>query len=191
MRHVLRRSALATAAAIASLALAATSAAAPVTGGKTLLRPDRGTVEGLADMGIGIETSGQAGFGSKGAKFPITGGDVDARDPVRGSIEHAGGLVFFTEGGASVKFSKFVIRLRSEGPKLFAKSDGAEVRFLDLDLERAVIGVSERNYQINNADATLAKEGAAVLTETFGFPFEKGIRAGEVNLRAHGQFFQD
>ena len=38
--------------------------------------------------------------------------------------------------------------------------------------------------QIKNADATLAKQGAAVLTDVFDFPFRKGIPIGLVTIKA-------
>lgn len=186
MRHTLRRAAVATTAVAASLALSATTAAAPLTGGTTKLKPDPETLEGLADMSIGIEATGRAEFGPGAAEFPITGGDVDTA--TKGSIEHTGGLAFFTEGGPSVKFSKFFVELRAKGPKLFAKSGGAEVRFMDLDLEEANVGVTESSLIIKGAEAELAKEGAEVLTETFDFPFRKGIPAGTITVRAQGEF---
>ncbi len=38
--------------------------------------------------------------------------------------------------------------------------------------------------QIKNAAATLAKQGAAVLTDVFDFPFRKGIPIGLVTIKA-------
>ena len=186
MRHALRRTAVAGTAVAASLALSATTAAAPLTDGKTTLKPDPDTMEGLADMSIGVEATGRAEFGANAAKFPITGGDVDS--PTKGSIEHTGGLAFFSEGGPSVKFSKFFVELRAKGPKLFAKSGGAEVRFMDLDLENAEFGVTESRLFVTGAEAALAKEGAEVLSETFGFPFRKGNPVGTIKVRAEGRF---
>jgi hypothetical protein len=171
------------AAVLASMGFAAATGADPVIGGKTVLKPDRDTFEGLADMSIGVEATGAATFRRNGAKFPIKGGDV--KGGPKGSIEHRGGLAFFTEGGPAVKFSKFTIRIGKRKVKLFAKSGRSEVRFLDLDLGDATIGGSEGvNLRIKGADADLAKQGAEVLSEAFDFPFRKGIPVGVVNVKA-------
>ena len=104
----------------------------PVTGGKTVLKFDQATGEGFADMSIGIQTTGAAKSGKHGFNFPIKGGDVNTGP--KGAIDHSGGLAFFTEGGPGVKFTKFAVKIGKNKTKLFAKSGGAEVRFIDLDL---------------------------------------------------------
>src|SRR3712207_5637653 len=110
------------------LALAPASAAAdPVTGGKTVLKPERDTLEGIADMSIGVETAGAASSGNKGFKFPVNGGDVN--EGPRGDITRRGGLIFFTEGGPGLKISKFTLKIGANNAKLFGKSGGAEVKF--------------------------------------------------------------
>lgn len=174
---------VAVAAVFVSMGLASATSAGPVIGGKTVLKPDRDTFEGLADMSIGVEATGAATFRRKGAQFPIKGGEV--KGGPKGSIEHRGGLAFFTEGGPGVKFSKFAIRIGKRKVKLFAKSGRSEVRFLDLDLGDATIGGSEGvNLRIKGADAGLAKQGAEVLSDVFDFPFRKGIPVGVVNVKA-------
>ena len=45
-------------------------------------------------------------------------------------------------------------------------------------------GTPGTKLRIKNAAATLAKQGAAVLTETFDFPFRKGIPIGLVTIKA-------
>ncbi len=181
------RAAAAVAVAGASLALVASAGAESVTGGKSVLKPDQATFEGFADMSIGVEATGAAKFGSKGAKFPVSGGDVDidAATPT-GLVNHRGGLAFFTEGGPGVKFSKFVVKLGKNKTKLFAKSGGAEVRFIDIKGVGETAGGGDSGVVVlKNAKATLAKEGAAVLTETFDFPFRKGIPLGKFTLKAN------
>jgi hypothetical protein len=167
----------------AALALATPLGADPVTGGKSVLTPDHATFEGLADMSIGVEATGVTKFRRKGAKFPITGGDV--REGPRGSIEHRGGVAFFRRGGPRVKMSKFTIEIGRNKTKLFARSGRSEVRFLDLDLADATIGGSEGvDLRISGAEATLAKQAAEVLSDVFDFPFRKGIPIGDFNIRA-------
>lgn len=184
--RIAARATAAVAVAGASLALVASAGAEQVTGGKTVLKPDQATFEGFADMSIGIEATGAAKFGGKGAKFPVSGGDVDiANATPTGLINHRGGLSFFTEGGPGVKFSKFVIKLGKNKSKLFAKSGGAELRFIDIKgVGETAGGGDDGVVAIPNAKATLAKEGAEVLSETFDFPFRKGIPLGKINVKA-------
>lgn len=169
---------------VAALALAAVTSADPVTGGKTVLKLDQATAEGFADMSIGIETTGAGKDGKNGLSWPIKGGDVS--EGPKGSLEHKGGIAFFTEGGPGVKFTQFTIEIKSaEKAKLFAKSDQSEARFLDLDLSKGTIGGSAgANLKIKGAKATLAKEGAEILSEVFDFPFRKGLDMGTVTIKA-------
>jgi hypothetical protein len=171
---------------IAAAVAAPTAGADPVTGGKTALHPDQDTFEGFADMSIAVGATGAARDGRNAVSFPIRGGDVS--EGPKGSIEHTGGLVFDrnTSAGGTVKFTKFTIRIGASGKtKLFAKSEHSEVRFLDLDLKHATIGGSAgTDLKIKNADASLAKQGAEVLSETFDFPFRKGIPIGTMTIKA-------
>lgn len=171
---------------LAAALIPAAASAGQVTGGKTVLHPDQATFEGFADMSISVGATGAAVDGHRGVKFPITGGDVT--DAPKGSIEHKGGLVFSRNTAESgvVKFTKFTVKISASGKaKLFAKSDHSEVRFIDLDLTDAdVTATPGTKLRIKNAAATLAKQGAAVLTDVFDFPFRKGIPIGLVTIKA-------
>ena len=177
----------ATVVAVAGLAVAlvvvpATSAD-PVNGGKTVLKPDPSTFEGFADMSIGVQTTGAAKDGKHGLVFPVKGGNVNAGP--KGELDHRGGIAFFTEGGPGVKFTQFVAKIGQSKVKVFAKSDHAAVRFMDLDLSDAQISGSDGvNLKIKGADAKLAKAGAGVLSDTFDFPFRKGIPLGSTTIKA-------
>jgi len=177
---------LAAVAAVAMTIATASAAADPVTGGKTVLKPDLDTFEGFADMSMSVGATGAARDAAKGVVFPISGGDV--REGPKGSVEHRGGLVFAqnTPGGEILKLSKFTVRIGAGGKtKLFAKSDHSEIRFLDLDLSDATIGGSAgTDLKIKGADATLAKPAAQLFSEVFDFPFRKGIPIGSMNLNA-------
>lgn len=165
-----------------SLGLVASSSAEPVTGGKTLLKPDQDTFEALADMSIGVDTTGAAKFGNKGAKFPVTGGIVG--EAGKDTIEHKGGIAFFREGGASVKVSKLVVVLGDEKGKVFGKSDGAELTFLKLDLSDAEQSGVPGRINIEGAAASLTKQSAAVLSEAFDADIRKGVPVGEIDIEA-------
>lgn len=180
-RRLAPRAAVALMAVAGSLALATSAGAEPVTGGKTVLKPDPGTFEGLADMSIGVEATGGADAGRNGYSFPITGGEIREGGP--GKIQHRGGLLFLTDG-PEVKFSKFFVKLGAEKVKVFAKSGGDEVRFFDLDLDDATVGGGNTRLRIKGADALLAKEGAQILSETFASDIRKGVPLGIVNVKA-------
>lgn len=168
--------------AIASLALAGTTSADPVTGGKTKLKPDQDTFEAFADMSIAVDATGRADWTTTGAKFPITGGEVQVRNRINGLIDHGGGLEFSRDDGASVKFSKLSVTIVHDKLKVFAKSDHAAVRFLDID--PGPIAGTDSSLEMRNAKTTLAKEGAEVLSEAFDFPFRKGIPIGTLTIKA-------
>ena len=155
----------------------------PVTGGKTVLKFDQATGEGFADMSIGIDTTGAAKNGKRGFSFPIKGGDIN--EGPKGTIDHRGGLAFFTEGGPGVKFTKFTVKIGKNKTKLFAKSGGAEVRFIDLDLsDRDDQRQRRHEPEDQGRRGDPGKAGAEVLTDTFDFPFRKGIPLGTVTVKA-------
>ena len=65
----------------------------PLSGGKTLLKIDKGTAAALSDAGVEVEATGTAeGPTAKRPyfTFPIVGGKVD-KDPLGGRIVHSGG----------------------------------------------------------------------------------------------------
>jgi len=169
---------------VVALCLAAPAGADPVSGGKSVFKPDVDTFEGFADMTIAVGATGAAKDGRRGVKFPISGGNLNAGP--KGSIEHKGGLVFDrnTAAGGTVKFTKFVVEIGKRKAKLFAKSDHAAVRFMDLDLDAVSNGAGGSNVTVKNAKATLAKAGAGVLSETFDFPFRKGLSMGTMTIKA-------
>ena len=168
-----------------ALLVAPAAVADPVTGGKTVLKPDVDTFEGFADMSMSVGATGAARDAVKGVVFPIAGGDVD--EDARSTIEHRGGLVFAqnTAGGEILKFSKFTVQIGASGKaKLFAKADRSGIRFLDLDLSDATVGGTGSIVKIKGAEATLAKPAAKLMSETFDFPFRKGIPIGTINIKA-------
>jgi hypothetical protein len=179
------------AAAAGAALLVAPAAAAPttqVTGGKTVLKPDQATFEGFADMSISVGTTGSASDNVHGVTLPITAGEIDESGP-SGGILHRGGIVFSqnTPGGATLKFSKLLLRISHSGKaKLFATKNGEKpLRFLDVDLSDADFdGLEGVSLVIKHADATLAKPAAELMSEEFDFPFEKGIPVGELTTKA-------
>jgi hypothetical protein len=179
------KKAIAVVVAAAFLAAAPAAGAQVVTGGKTVFKPDPDTFEGFADMSISVGATGAAVDARNGVKFPISGGEVG--EGPEGTIDHRGGLVFAhnVPGGETVKFAKFRIRITNNKTKLFAKSGGSVVRFLDLDLSDANIsGDPGSRLRIKGAEAALAKPAAEVMSDAFDFPFRKGIPFGSMNVKA-------
>jgi hypothetical protein len=165
----------------ATLVMATAVAAAPVSSGTTKLALDPDTAEGFADMSIGIEPTGAARFAQGFFKFPIKGGELNNAGS-KGLILHKGGISFFTEGGPGVKFTQFEIKVGANKAKVFAKSEHAGVRLFDIDLEGQAQGKAF-DFRIKDADTTLAKDGAGVLSETFDFPFHKGLEMGHTTIK--------
>jgi Htaa len=181
----MRKIAIAVALAAVALVAVPVAAAAPVTGGKSVLKPDVATFEGFADMSMSVGATGAAEDKRRGVNFPISGGDI--ADNGQGSVQHRGGLVFArnTAEGGVVKFSKFFVVVTANKAKLFAKSDHAEVRFLDLDLTDVTIGGTPGvKFKLKDVPATLAKQAAQVMSEEFDFPFRKGIPMGTLTIKA-------
>jgi hypothetical protein len=171
------------AATILALALAGPAGADPVTGGKSVLDPDVDTFEGFADMSISVGATGAARDTPKGVDFPVSGGNL--RKNLKGQVPQHGGLVFSrnTAEGGVVKLSQFITVFDGTKAKVFAKSDHAAVRFLDLDLNAVSTNATGTRTTIHRAKATLAKQGADVLSDTFDFPFRKGIPMGKMTIK--------
>ena len=182
MRFVSRKAAAGAATAVLSLALAAGAGANVVEGGKTTLVPDPDTFEALADMSIAVETTGKAEWTDIGAKFPVRGGDIDPQNGFQGIIGHGGGLLFSrSTDGASVKFKNFTIEVEEKKMKLFAFADHEPIKLAKL---AGPVAGTDTSVLLKNAEASLAKQGAEVLSETFDFPYRKGIPLGTTTTKA-------
>jgi hypothetical protein len=172
--------------AVIGAALLVTTALAGANGvksGKTKLKPDPATFEGFADMSIAVETTGQAEFKPSGAKFPVSGGDIDPTAGFQGIYGHKGGLMFTrTTDGASVKFKHLEIEIENNKAKLFATAAGDPLKLAKL--AGGQIAGTDTSFQLKHAETSLSKQGAEVLSDTFDFPFHKGIPLGTVTTKA-------
>jgi hypothetical protein len=182
----MRKIAIAAALAAAGLVAVPSAVADPVTGGKTVFKPDQATFEGFADMSTSVGATGAAEDTPKGVVFPISGGDLTGGGP-KGNIRHRGGLVFSQNfpGGETLKFSKYEVQISQSGKvKLFAKVEQAVVRFLDLDVNAVSANDAGTRVTFHGAKATLAKPAAEVMSAEFDFPFRKGIPFGKMTIKA-------
>jgi hypothetical protein len=172
---------LATATAVAALAGApGASAAVPLTGGTTTLKLDRGTAAALDGLGVSVAPVGRARAGSRGVRFPITGGRIDARTAA-GTINHAGGLRF-RAGGRSLTLRAPRVAV---GRKIMlsARVGGSRVHLLQLSGAR--VSRSGFNTNVSGLRARLTQKAAKALNATFGVKaFKKGLRLGTAKVRS-------
>jgi hypothetical protein len=161
------------------------NAAAPVTGGKTVLWLDNGTAAALSDAGVGIKATGPAigPAGSTVFTFPIEGGKVN-KEQLSGRIVHSGGLAL-SAGGERVVAKRFVINL-GRGV-LTAKVAGAGVRIPLLRLGTATGGVEVAPglVVLRGVNARLTATAAQALNQTFDTNlFEAGLPIGKATVVA-------
>jgi hypothetical protein len=183
MGSVGRRVFALTGTAVASLALVAGATANGVKSGEIKLKPDRDTFEALADMGIAVKPKGSARFRDGAFAFPATGGDVDPDAAYQGLVGGDGALKLIRESdGAKLKLKnvQFVIHKRKADLGGFA--DGAFVKLAKVD--RYGILSDGNSFDLKMGKATLSRVGAEVLSDTFDFPFRRGIPLGRVAVSA-------
>jgi hypothetical protein len=155
-----------------------------LSGGKTLLKIDKGTAAALSDAGVKVEATGAAeGPTAKRPyfAFPIVGGKVE-KDPLGGKIVHSGGLSFSADSEKVVK--RFVIEL--DRGVLTAKVAGTGQRIALLRLgapEGAKVG-AER-IVLRGVDAKLTSQAAKALNEALDTDlFKGGLLIGEAKVIA-------
>lgn len=165
-----------------SLVVASAAGANGVVSGKTKLKPDHDTFEAFADMGIAVETTGQAEFKPTGAVFPMLGGDIDPSAGFKGVVVHAGGLLFSRADGAEVKFSKLNLVIYNHRTVLNVKASGGDYLRL-ATLKNGDLAGTDTSFQLKDAEATLSKPAAELLSETFDFPFPRGIPLGTTTTK--------
>ena len=157
-----------------------------LSGGKTLLKIDKGTAAALSDAGVKVKATGAAeGPTAKRPytfAFPIVGGKVD-KDPLGGKIVHSGGLSFSADS-EKVVVKRFVIEL--DRGVLTAKVAGTGKRIALLRLgapEGAKVG-AERII-LRGVDARLTSQAAAALNEALDTDlFKGGLLIGEAKVIA-------
>jgi hypothetical protein len=157
-----------------------------LSGGKTLLKIDKGTAAALSDAGVKVKATGAAeGPTAKRPytfAFPIVGGKVD-KDPLGGKIVHSGGLSFSADS-EKVVVKRFVIEL--DRGVLTAKVAGTGQRIALLRLgapEGAKVG-AER-IVLRGVDAKLTSQAAKALNEALDTDlFKGGLLIGEAKVIA-------
>ena len=152
-------------AAIAVTLVVASPASASKLGSSTL-KPNHGTFEAFADIGIGVEATGKAKFTDKGLHLPITSGKVD---PETGEAKfvHTGGLKF-TYNGMSIDFDNLVVKVAGKKNLIKAETGDGKVRFADLNAKKLDIVQKGTKFTYSNIKVFLAKKGAKAIEKALG-----------------------
>lgn len=150
--------------------------------GGTTVKLDKGTAAALTDLGVSVSPISPATASSKGVKFPITGGRLDAKT-LAGNIRHSGGLRF-AAGATVVDLKRFTINIDRK-PDLVATVGDARVSILTLDLSRLKNRSSGDNIRLSGVKASLTKAAADALNQAFGVTaFKKGLVLGTASVSA-------
>jgi hypothetical protein len=185
---------LASAIAALVLALSATTAQSaeqhdgktiPLSGGKTLLKIDKGTAAALSDAGVEVEATGAAeGPTAKRPyfAFPIVGGKVE-KDPPGGRIVHSGGLRFSADSN-SVVVKRFVIDLGRGVLTAKVAGTGQRIALLRLGAPDAV-KVGDGRLVLKGVNVRLTNQAAEALNEALDTDlFTGGLLIGEATVIA-------
>ncbi len=172
---------LATAGAAVACSLAivgSATAADPVVGTTTTLKPDKDTFEALSDNGITVVPTNGAAEEGKGIAFPITRGSLGNKT----KIVHTGGIRFESDGD-KLKVKDFVLKDKGDDDTALVKASTGEakIELLDLDLSDAKFReLSDTTLLVKNIRASLTDLAAAALTDTFGQDIPAGTPIGKL-----------
>lgn len=150
--------------------------------GDTTLKLDKGTAAALTSLGVAVAPIDPSTAGSKGVKFPITGGKVNSKT-LAGNIKHSGGLRL-SAGATVVDLKNFTINIDSK-PDLVATVGDARVSILTLDLSKLKNNSSGKNIKLSGVKGSLTKAAADALNAAFGVTaFKKGLVLGVATVNA-------
>lgn len=150
--------------------------------GATTLKLDSGTASALTSLGIAVAPISPASAGSKGVKFPITGGKVNSKT-LAGNITHSGGLSF-TKDSTVVELTKFTIKIDKK-PDLVASVGGQRVSILTLDLSKLKNSSKGKQIKLSGVKASLTAAAADALNNAFATTaFKKGLLLGTASVSA-------
>jgi len=157
-----------------------------LSGGKTLLKIDKGTAAALSDAGVKVKVTGAAeGPTAKRPytfAFPIVGGKVD-KHPLGGKIVHSGGLSFSADS-EKVVVKRFVIELDRGVLTAKVAGTGQRIALLRLGAPEDVKVGAER-IVLRGVDAKLTSQAAKALNEGLDTDlFAGGLLIGEAKVIA-------
>lgn len=150
--------------------------------GATTLKLDKGTAAALTSLGVAVAPISPSTAGSKGVKFPITGGSVNSKT-LAGKIRHSGGLRL-SAGSTVVDLKNFTINIDKK-PDLVATVGDARVSILTLDLSKLKNNSSGKNIRLSGVKGSLTSAAADALNAAFGVTaFKKGLVLGTATVNA-------
>lgn len=150
--------------------------------GATTVKLDASTAEALTSLGVSVAPISPSTAGSKGVKFPITGGTLNSKT-LAGDIKHSGGLRF-SKGSTVVDLKKFTIKIDKK-PDLVASVGSSRVSILSLDLSKLKNSSSGKKIKLSGVKASLTSDAAAALNQAFGTTaFTKGLALGTASVSA-------
>lgn len=154
-----------------------------VVGGKTKLSIDEATGAALGSLGIAVEPIEPAYVRRGSFRFPITGGEVNAKT-LAGQIRHSGGLAF-VKGATRVELTDFFINVDAE-PDLTAMIGGSRVSILSLDLSALERKDQGNKVLLSGIEASLTAGAAAALNAAFSTSaFQEGLLIGTAQVKAY------
>ncbi len=160
---------------------AAPASGTPLAGGATTLTLDAGLASVLTANGVSVAPVDPASANEDGSiGFPITGGSLgDVVD-----ITHSGGLTF-SAGATTLTATDFVVQAKGARGVLTAAVGDARVPLLKLDLADATIGRAGAATTISGVHASLTRQAAKALNQTFSVSlFKGGAAVGTVAVKA-------
>jgi hypothetical protein len=150
--------------------------------GSTTLKLDKGTATALTSLGVAVAPISPSTAGSKGVRFPITGGKVNSKT-LAGYIKHSGGLRL-SAGSTVVDLKNFTINIDKK-PDLVATVGDARVSILTLDLSKLKNDSSGKNIRLSGVKGSLTTAAADALNAAFGVTaFKKGLVLGTAAVDA-------
>jgi len=179
----LLRAGFALVAAIAVTLVVASPASASKLGSSTL-KPNHGTFEAFADIGIGVEATGKAKFTDKGLHLPITSGKVD---PETGEAKfvHTGG-VEFSMNGAAIEFEDLIVKVAGHKNLIKASVGSDKTRFADLNAKKLDIVQKGTKFTYSNIKVFLAKKSAKAIEKALSLSDDydlAGIKLGKLTTK--------
>lgn len=154
-----------------------------VSGGKSTLKLNERTAEGIADSGIKLNAIDPAKLTKRGINFPIEAGELKTRNLVSGTLEHGGGLKLKSDDG-KLRAKDFVVEINKRS-KLTAKVGGKRISLFKLNIENAAADVGDDLVTLTKIKPTLTGAGARAINEALETRlFRKGVKFGKLGSKA-------
>ncbi len=158
-------------------------------GGTTVLTPTNELIPSLQRLGVNLGTIPPAAADTAGRlNFPITEGEWVIVGGLLGDIEHDGG-VSFSGANNTPQVNMTSLEINSDvdtGPRVLASVNGGTppVPVINVNADRARVGVSNGFLVINNLTGSLSTAATAALRAAFGGAVPEGLEVGTFRVKA-------